>query len=278
MVSTDELAVIIKESLDISQFKYGYDLDEPFTGPDKEIVSFETRRKYMYGFELWDGEGLTKKVYTRIGEKIFLDDRLVRKLPKELRNHNNLIKLSEFDTVLNVAGLIRYSAITAYALECVNLAGKHVLDLGSAEGLLSIIANINGAKTTSVDMDYKMGKKLEKHIFVNNLDFKNFNFIEGDIRNYNYLTNIKSPVDVIVANLGAHYKGADLAAIGALSFLPNVKTFIGGGYVSSRNSNYPQYHPNIAINILKEKGFNKFRYVHEGFNYNNRIAFIAEKK
>ena len=103
-----------------------------------------------------------KKVYTKIGEKIFLDDRLVRKLPKELRNHNNLIKLSEFDTVLNIAGLIRYSAITAYALECVNLAGKHVLDLGSAEGLLSIIANINGAKTTSVDMDYKMGKKLEK--------------------------------------------------------------------------------------------------------------------
>lgn len=56
MIGTDELAVIIKESLDISQFKYSYDLDEPFTGPDKEIVSFETRRKYMYGFELWDGE------------------------------------------------------------------------------------------------------------------------------------------------------------------------------------------------------------------------------
>ena len=272
----DRIERAIKEKSDIG-------LDEPFEGPNQESVPFESRWKYMGEHHWMDGREVRQMVYVRVGDRIFLDDRLRQDIPKEVRGEgkNNILYLSKFDSSLSDPFLIRYSALTSYAMDCVDLNGKHVLDLGSADAVLGIIANLQGAKITAVDIDPAMESKLRRHILANNLDSSDFQFIPADIKSSGFLDGVQRPIDMVVANLGPHYEGADMAAIELLGHLPRATTFIGGGYTNPKDPEnyYAKYNANTAIGALKQRGFNEFRYVTEGVNDAcPRLTFIAEKR
>lgn len=63
---------------------------------------------------------------------------------------------------------------------------------------------------------------------------------------------IQEGIDIIIANIGPHYNGTDLAAIRLLDSLQNVSTFIGGGYVHSTPEDKSL---SVALDLLHERGF-----------------------
>mgnify|MGYP000038161542 CR=1 FL=1 len=271
MYNFNKIIKIIKKNLNSEQVaKTSY-----FTGPLEERVHFEViwnTKKYSDEKQIF---------FVRIGTIIFIDDKLKKKLSGEIYNYENIIYLKDFDSTLGDTSLIYYTALTVYALQSINLSGKLVLDLGSADGILSLVANKKGAKVIAVDILPEMKNKLKNHIMVNNMNPSDFIFVTADIIDKGILSR-KIPgdkVDIVVANLGPHYEDADLSAISLLDYLPSSRIFIGGGYTTTSTKKIKNiFAPDEAIDLLKRKGFTITGTVKENTNEPlQRLTFIAEK-
>ena len=263
----DELASKLLESLNITRVSPPLGRDVPFIGLEQERVRLDL------GYNQFHRTG-----YVRVGDLIFLDYSFKDKInPEILREmQHNIIYIFDFETSsLAATSLTRYSALTIHASSCVEVQGKAVLDLGSADGVLSLVAKRKGArKIIAVDNNLDMANKLSRHITANNMRQSAFGFLPGDVRSPNLLMRIPlEEINVIVANLGPEYGSSHLYAIEMLDHMPNVQTFIAGGY---NNNEDDSYSPREAIKLLEQKGFRIFGKIVEDDEI-PRLAFIAER-
>jgi len=259
----------------------------PFPGFDG-IIEDQTNRTILLesGCTLSDknnGVGMKnlKPHYIGIGNIIFLHHSLKSKIPREIRNHEKLIYLNNFESTLADENQHRYTALTIHALDMLDLNNKYVADLGSADGILCLLANKKGAKSIAVDIDRECENQFKKHIEVNNMNPADFQFIVADIIDKGLLSK-KLPtekIDVVVANLGPHYEDADISASALLEYLPHAKVFIGGGYTEDHNNSaVNRYSPVEALDLLERKGFKLWKKIKESSVQSPpRLTFIVKR-
>lgn len=245
-------------------------------GVNGERVVFETINKWMGKYKCGFKE--KQAVYVRIGDLIFLDSRFKEKLhPNFIKPYKaNLFWLYRFASPIIYSNYRQYSALTLHALNSLDLKGKTVLDLGTADGILGLVANRKDSKkVVAVEREKMWGKIFPLNIKLNEMDTSKFNFIFEDIRKTDYLLK-KIPaedIDVVVANIGPHrdYGNTHRKCISLLGHLPNVNLFVGGAYTLG-NDNF------IAdLKLLKKMGFIKTKIVQDS-TWRRRVAFIAERQ
>ena len=276
-----EFTESVKQILGISEgINPGWDFDEFFLGPQGRVF-FEARWKTTTDYHRGKEYENNQIVYARIGKRIFLDSRLKKDLPQELKEKEEFLYLERFDSSLAIPQLLRYGALTLYALECLDLQRETFLDLGSADGCLSLLAHRKGACAAFlVDSDPRMKGKLKRHLKVNNFNNANFTFIPQRIQK-SLISRIPAhEIGVVVANLGPHYGNADLDAIALLEHLPSVHTYVTGGYTDPSQSNHylARWHPRNAISALQRWGFTEYQKVFEETSSGcPRLTVIAKK-
>ena len=153
-----------------------------------------------------------------------------------------------------------------HALDCLDLHEKTFLDLGSADGCLSLLVYQKGAQAFLVDMDPRMGGKLTRHIKTNDFSLNSFVFIAADVGDHSYiLKRIPRNIEIATANLGSHYSDADIKAIELADRLPNLHTLVVGGYTDPTVPSYylAKWNPIRAMKAMKQRGFNIFEKVYE---------------
>ncbi len=300
----DQLAECIKRDLRISVHEKGPlwdpgdlppEFSKRFIGPSEEVVVAESGRRDMR--DLQPAQSLKRTVYVRAGPDIFLDSDLQHAV-SGLPDQKPLIFLDMRNGISALPNdrLVSYTILATYALHCTGLENRYVLDLGSGDGTLGLVAKKLGAQEVySIDNNPLYGGLLRSNVRANNMDLGAFTFVCGDIQQNGTFRKIpKRQISVVMANIGPHYGGSDIAAIKSLNQFPDVQAFIGGGYVAYENDSdieeyadsefFPdrKYSPRSALSLLDEIGFSHVRYVIEEestpFSFGRRLAFIASKQ
>ncbi|MFP4403577.1 MAG: hypothetical protein ACLFPJ_04460 [Candidatus Woesearchaeota archaeon] len=247
----------------------------PFTEPIiRTFIENEYSKKeiYEYGF-------INRQcVYTRISNLKFLDDRFKQE-------DNSIIYLYKFKSNINNNTMRDYSASTIYAIN--QIKSNVLLDLGSADGILSLVSNKNNnTKCINVEYDKNWKYLFKQHVKTNEININDFLYLNEDINKNKLKDKIpKNDIDTVVANIGPHYDKTHINAIRQLEHLPNVNTFIGGGYVKY----FPKDINDIlqatkAYEELKKFGFNNITEIYGPMYYPNNffktmslLSFIAKK-
>jgi len=213
-----------------------------------------------------------------VGDRVFVDHRLREDLvcqPIYPEAKEKITFLHNFDTIFQLGKIYAYySAIAIYALEQIEVRDQHILELGSADGLLSLVAKTNGAaKVTAVDLCRKRVSLLEKNLTLNGLSTEGLLKIAADINSPELVEEIPKDVNVVCANLGDNqYEGKpNKAAIRMLENFPEVKYFLGGGYAENTPHN-----PYFDLKLLEELGFKPTKWIKE-IGRRPMITFIAER-
>jgi hypothetical protein len=207
-------------------------------------------------------------------------------LPSGYCNAKDLLYLVDFGWAMRNHRLIRYTALADAALETLDLKNEVVLDFGAGDGVLSMRALKRGAQEVhSFDTDWAKLDLMLRHCDENCLDRARVTLHALDVRNYDAVQGaLPRQPTIIVANLGPHYDGADLAVINLLYSLPSVRAFVGGGY-----TRYGCYDATTALNALYAAGFKQSkRVIYERAQYGGRIdrhgkelpprmAFVVER-
>ncbi len=288
MEEMDEYIASVRKSLNLTPENTHRDIEEvPFWLPDN--------KRFTYGFiakDLEEGKRLPKDerlveiVYARAGNRLFLDDRLQDMIPDHQLKYDKKATMFVpfYYSPLGKERLVRYSLLTVAAVDHAGDKGRYFLDLGSADGILSLVANTYGFKTVSIDYDGSMESRLERNITLNGLDHDDFCFIHGRLEDFHLFHEVPEyPYDVVAANIGAHYGDADITAIEIAASIQTVHTFIGGGYIETYPGNdeedIEKYDVKHAIKRLKLYGFSDFQMIKEKkFSDWRRVAFIAKRK
>lgn len=228
--------------------------NEPFVGLRGELVPFVAKRRYKKKTDILKGAE-QPLLYVRIGNLLLLHHKLQDAIPYDMKQDfkENIIWLYNFQSDISNATHLLYAPLPLYALTTLDLKGKNVLDLGSADGAMSLVSHKMGAnKVYSVELRDQYESIYKSHIVANGFSEEKFEFINGDItKPESFIGRLDQPFDVIVANMGPIYGGAHLDAIRLLKRLPTVHTFIGGSYLTE----HPIMDSKEAIQLLAEYGY-----------------------
>ncbi|RMF07332.1 hypothetical protein D6764_00065 [Candidatus Woesearchaeota archaeon] len=277
----------------------------------------EMHRDYQNGYPT----GMQPVLY-KSGNVAFVDSRLKEEGNKDiadvLRGAEEegsplVVYLHEFNSNIAKPTHIPFSLIASYALQNLDLKGKTVLEVGAADGALSLQAAKQGAeKVYAVELgrnpftqeymeregassrEYHLeGKYAElwpaffkEHARHNNVD--NIEYIIGDILNEDTQKNLPlDEVDVIIANIGPTYNDLDLQIIDMFKRMPNLESAVLGGYheIVTRMKD-PILKPDSAYKKLEENGFErKEGYITVWDRWDPKkerepryLAFIAKRK
>lgn len=227
-----------------------------FKGPNKEVVPFSINRSDKWG-EDDELVGDYRFRFIRVGNLGILDHNLKPDIPQETLKQfsDNLVWLWRFRSVFCEPTHLQYSPLTIHALSTMNLTGKHVLDLGAADGIQSLTAMKLGAgRTTAVELNPEYFPYFAHHQKVNEFDEQKMDYLFGDLADHDkIISDIESPTpDIAVANIGPWYKGnPHLEAIKLAAKIPSIKTFIAGAYIKD----HPDKNHLDSLELLQSLGF-----------------------
>lgn len=223
-------------------------------GPDRNQVPFEVRIEGREQVAVSGIDGGPPFGFVRVGNIVLLDHKLRPLISQELNEQfgENIVWLSHFKSDMALPTHLGYAALTIHALSLVDLKGKHVLDLGAADGVMGLVARKLGArKVTSVELYKEYEPIYWDHAAENQIDRPVLTFIAADIRKPERFLKQVQDADVVVANIGPYMGDVHLDAIRLLRHLPSAKTFIGGAYLmGEKTMDSPE-----AISTLFEQGF-----------------------
>ncbi len=254
---------------------------EVFSGDQYHLVSDVFRGFHgeeVAWLQVWGSFGKDFSVVcSAVNNLLFLDSRInFGNLPEE----SQTVLLHNFQSFLGDAIHAPYIGLSAYAFQSLELKERTLLDLGCGDGLLGLVALKKGAdKVWGVEREYPCEKIMKKHLHTNLLSKKRYAFVHRDLQKKGLERQIPvHDVSVVVANLGPHYSGADVAAIEFLEHLPNCEVFVGGGYSVSNHNKKSPFSAMTALSLLRERGF---KYVLSARENNGdlyyRRAFIASR-
>jgi len=259
-------------------------------------------------FSLGRGGADGSVAFVRVGDRLFLDDRLNAHVPQNLEA--SVVYLQEFNSFLAKPLYTMHSSLALAAMSYVDFNGLTVLDLGSGDGALSLEAIKRGAAgVIAVDKNDNYLNEISNeilfygHLKANKMDGPTHRFVQADIDLSNRYWELFQPeerkkVNAAIANLGPTYGLADIAAIFSLLYFKNIDTFIGAGYHYNGNLNIghvvPRLRPlNPSVGdstssgittywILKELGFKITAELFEvakmpGMEEYGRMAFVARR-
>src|SRR3989338_509977 len=239
-----------------------------------ERVQFSYGSFRQAGIELPDRRSL----YFQVGRTIFLhhalDDSNV--IGNILEQGMEIVRLHDMRSMPfrdNHVTLVGYCAVALCALEMVDSNGEAVLDLGSADGILSLPALKRSArKAYCIDCE-NYQSQLERHLQANGLPTSSMKFVKADLNRTHILDLIPGgDIGIVVANLGPHYLDTDINATRLIEGMPNVHHFVGGGYFNREGCK-----PDKVVKLLCRMGFKNPRYVAID-EHEQRTAFVVERK
>ncbi len=158
--------------------------------------------------------------YFEVGNLIFTDRELYYGLDSRLRRtlkNQLMIVLEDLDrSYLGMEGEMKgYTLATIMALSVANLSGKCVIDAGSNDGILALVAaKLGAAKIVLIDIDSRALETASRNLKINGIGKSRWLIIEGDLRCPDRVAK-EIPATrndcVIVSNLGdwVEYKGAN---------------------------------------------------------------------
>jgi hypothetical protein len=243
-------------------------------GPSGETVPVEAVKGWGIVPDILDKPD-TPVDYFRVGNFLYLNDRLKLQLPAELtgRFADNIIWISRGQSLFWDDTQRYYSPLAIYALSTLDLKGKHVLDLGAGDGVMSLTAQKLGAgRVSSVELYERYGQVYERHLRANGFSTDITRFISHDLANAEGIIERmpEEPVDIVVSNIGFYYKGANLRAIELASGIPSVRSYIDGAYFKGD----PIHDPKRAEDHLRKHGFTEnYREV----TFHKAAAYILER-
>lgn len=80
-----------------------------------------------------------------------------------------------------------------------DLRGKHILDVGTGEGRFAFVAASLGARVIGVDLD--RSKLMHARAYAGIRDFRNADFVWGDVEKTPYHEFSAEPLDAVISNL-----------------------------------------------------------------------------
>lgn len=223
----------------------------------------------------------------KTGDIVFLSDCFLETEDEAIeeslgKNKEKLLFL--YDTVYNFAqrpDLHKFSAITSFAVNTLDLEGKTVLDMGAAEGAQGLLCVKKGADkiycidksiigNTITENSTLLGINAKKNGFDSAQKFS-YSFCDIDAKHYpSFWSKIRKKggvpaltvsgipldkIDVVIANIGPSYgknNETHLNAIRHSEYMPNLKTIVLGGYMNNPSH---KLSPESAIEELHKQGF-----------------------
>ncbi|HTL47839.1 MAG TPA: 50S ribosomal protein L11 methyltransferase, partial [Verrucomicrobiae bacterium] len=206
--------------------------------------------------------------YFRVGAWRFVDSRfkgvLGPLLDGRFRQYKeSVIYLHEMDSSIAdwENNLTNYTVPMIAAVDSLELNGRNVLDMGSADGILALLAYRKGADLLRlVDNDPAKRALLEKNLALNGMDPSRFRFVVEDINETGEVLKGlgPEPVHVVFSNIGEHprvyRRGTHLKAIEYLDHFPDATHYVLGGYnVGATRITEP--HLLFAVDALERRHF-----------------------
>jgi predicted RNA methylase len=166
--------------------------------------------------------------------------------------------------------VVRFTAPAVAMMDHMPWQESRVADLGSAEGLLTVIALEHGAQAVlAIDLNGENAARLQKNIELAGLNPEKATFVAEDIENNEIKNQIVdfSP-DTVLANLGPHYGTVDLTAIDIAGTTASVNRLLLAGYADMQG----RFSPEVALTRARAHGF---EYELHYLNISAANAFIA---
>lgn len=207
---------------------------------DLSAIGAYSYKQIGYGKEdsKWETYG---SYFIRIGHLFFMDKTNALRLSDGLRADlgANFIILEDLgNSVLNDENLNRFTVAAIVTMFSKNIIGKHVIDCGAGEGILSLVAFRLGAQSADlIELSPELLGLAGRNLKLNALTVnKNYRLIQGDLKNTDDLVRRITPTDteiVMLSNIGTWeglYNVTNADSIRLAQFIPHVTSFIAGGY------------------------------------------------
>ncbi|MFA6079305.1 MAG: GNAT family N-acetyltransferase [Candidatus Omnitrophota bacterium] len=223
--------------------------DLPFTSEQHLLYGGQSYEKKIdrWGSVVWVLSGALPfdLHFMRIGHLFYVDAKKYRKLSKALRRElgNNVILVRDLkNSMLGKDSFNKFTMTTIITMINSGIEGKHAIDAGAGEGILSLTAAKLGAR--SVDLienneraisqariNFELnGYKEGSYYRIHQSDLRDPTRIVDELKN-----DIKTPAEgAILSNIGYwHYSANNRHSISLIKALENVvdiTLFVGGGY------------------------------------------------
>ena len=226
-----------------------------------------------------DGIKEIRKIYqVDIGTLHFRERGLQEMGCEETAPDHRTIYLDGFNSTLGNPLMNHYTALAIHAVEGDYIRAKNVLDIGSGDGVLGLVAHRRGAShVTAVDINPSYRTVLFNHLQLNRISADTFDFVYGDINLPKIRTNLPlGEIEVVISNIGPHYEKTDRAGVSLLDHLPRATLFIGGSYLETPS--HEKYSVRPVWKTLQQKGFRIIKKVVDTTpDFPRRIAFVAQR-
>lgn len=233
-------------------------LTRTLIAPKGEKVPFVVRRGNNIDIDI-HGYPTCPIGFVQIGDLAIVDSRLKESMPDYLleQYRGNIIWIWDGKSVFWEPTYLQYSSLAAYGLMSLDLTGKHVVDVGCADGVLSLVSKIRGAaRVTSIDCNGDYEQFYLKHIDENGLNNQGLEFIRGNFDDPNVIQRLASDkVDIAVANIGPYSGEGHLDAVRLGAQIPGLHTYINGAFIKDATKKEGKYSPSPSIRLHNQLGF-----------------------
>jgi len=208
----------------------------------KEYSWEEWRGTLPAGEEIDPETGGQVPYFVRVGHLFFLDDSKYQSLSDELKKDigANVIRIRNMHkTDLGATGPLTFTMATIVAMMESDISGKQVIDAGAGHGTLSLVAAKLGARhVILIEKDHDRIQQAAENLRINGLaDGADYTAVNADLADTDNIAARVSSTDletVIISNIGTwpelYGSITNADSMKLIARIPNVVTFIGGGY------------------------------------------------
>jgi hypothetical protein len=148
----------------------------------------------------------------------------------------NAVRIADLNGSILARWLGDFTIASAACMLGCDFAGRHVVDAGAGDGILSLVAlKLGAASADLIDLDREALGRAKINLRLNGFsEQKQFHLINGDLKNpdavADRLTRSSLPA-AVVSNIGCwEYDVTNVDSMLLMDLVPTADLFIGGGY------------------------------------------------